>query len=49
MMKIEIVEKPQMGKRQRLCKACAEPYYGWNMYICAECENAGGIEIQELW
>ena len=47
-MTITITEKPDFGNLQRTCKACSEPYQGWDMYLCHECSNRE-IEIIETW
>lgn len=47
---ITITEKPEQGRKQRVCHVCGEPYEGWNFVQCPDCERSGvEIEIHEAW
>ena len=40
------VPKGTLGKINRQCAACHEPYYSWDMYLCQDC-GPKGFEIVE--
>jgi hypothetical protein len=46
---IIVDQKPEFGKLQRTCRACSDPYEGYNMYLCPDCERSGHYIIQEKW
>lgn len=48
-MIITILDKPRSGRFDRICLKCGESYFGYNMYVCRECENRGGYTIEEEW
>lgn len=48
-MMIQVTEKPQSGKRERVCLVCGDPFVGWNMYACKPCERIHNYTIVEVW
>lgn len=46
---IIVSEKSVMGRIDRICKACGDSYFGWNMYVCHDCGNSHNYKIQEDW
>ena len=49
MISIHVADKPQTGRFDRICKACGDSYFGFNMYICQDCERSRRFKIVEDW
>lgn len=48
-MTIVIVEKPQSGRIDRICKICGDSYFGWNFVACKNCEQSHNYTVEYRW
>ncbi len=50
-MIIIIDQKPEIGKRERVCRICGETYFGGNFVCCLDCEATRRrfYEVAHVW